>query len=314
MNKDLKVLIYNYKAEFYEEKLREKYPELIIRSWTGKKDIDDFIEKADIIMCWKLTDELLKKAVNLKWLQLTSTGCDQIITLSEFKWNILLSTAGGVHAIPIAEYVICYILSLYHKTFDFMKFQMNKTWKILKPLEIKDKTLGLIGLGNIGKEIAKKAKAFDMKVVGIKRTQEEVKYVDKIFTDLDEVMKISDFIVLAVPFTEKTKNLIGKRELYLMKPGAYLINIARGEILDEKALFEILKNRKIAGAVLDVFEHEPLEEDSELWELDNIVITPHISWLGENTNERVAQVLIENMGLYLEGKEVNNTVLREKGY
>lgn len=314
MNKDLKVLIYNYKAEFYEEKLREKYPELIIKSWNSKKDIDNFIEKADIIICWKLTDELLKKAVNLKWLQLTSTGCDQIITLSEFKWNILLSTAGGVHAIPIAEYVICYILSLYHKTFEFMKFQMNKTWKILNPLEIKDKTLGLIGVGKIGKEIAKKAKAFDMKVIGIKRTHEEVKYVDKIFTALDEVMKISDFIVLAVPFTEKTKKLIGKRELSLMKPGAYFINIARGEILDEKALFEILQHRKIAGAVLDVFEHEPLREDSELWEMDNIIITPHISWLSENTNERVAQVLIENMGLYLEGKEVNNTVLREKGY
>ncbi len=176
--------------------------------------------------------------------------------------------------------------------------------------------LVIIGLGNIGREIARKAKAFDMKVTGIKRTEGKVKYVDEVFSmdNLDILLEKSDFVVIATPFTPLTGNMIGEKEFKKMKKSAFLINVARGEIVNEKALIYALKNKEIAGAVLDVFSREPLPGDSELWDMENLIITPHISWLTEKTSERVINAVTANIERYLEGKEIKNLIDFKKGY
>ena len=316
MKKNLKILIYHYKAELIKEKLLKKYPHLVIKTWTKKEDIDNFAEEAEIIICWKFPDECLKRAKKLFWIQLVSAGSDQITNLPSFSRNIMISTAGGVHTTPIAEYVICYILSLYQGTFDLMNFQKENKWGRIKRREVKGKTLGIVGLGKIGKEIARKAKAFDMKVAGIKRKPESVEFVDEVLGphDLHGLLGKSDFVVISTPLTALTRNLISKKELEIMKHSAYLINIARGEIVEEKALIEALKNDKIKGAVIDVFEEEPLPEKSELWDTKNLIITPHISWLGEYTLERVIASVTDNIGRYIEGKEIKNIVDPKEGY
>jgi len=313
---NLKILIYHNKGTSFKERLLAKYPKLIIKVFNKKDEVDNFLEEAEVIICWKLPGGFLKKAKNLFWIQVVSTGCDQILNLPDFSEKIMLSTAGGIHTTPIAEYVLCYILSICQGSFGLRKLQEQKTWGRMERCELKGKVLGIIGMGNIGREIARKAKAFDMKVTGIKRTEEKVKYTDEIFSmnNLDVLLEKSDFVVIAAPFTPLTRNMIGEKEFQKMKNSAFIINIARGEIVNEKALIYALKNREIAGAVLDVFSNEPLPEDSELWDMENLIITPHISWLTENTSERVINAVTTNIERYLEGEKIKNLVNFKKGY
>ena len=151
-----------------------------------------------------------------------------------------------------------------------------------------------------------------MKILAVKRTPGQVEFIDEIYGtgEMDIVLSRSDFIILALPLIESTKNLIGKKEIEKMKSTAYIINIARGEILDEHALVEALKHKKLAGAVLDVFREEPLGEDSELWNIDNLIITPHISWSGEYTFERLSELVLENLVRYVKGERLKYLVDR----
>jgi len=314
--KNIKVLIYYREGKFVEEKIKSAYPDLTVKLWTGRKDADDFIEEAEVVICWLLPDELLKRAGNLKLIQIIGTGCEHILTLPSFKKDIMVATAKGVNNIPISEYVMCYMLSVCQKTFLFMDFQKKREWGRAKRFELNGKILGLIGLGGIGKEIARKAKAFDMKVMGVKRRPEPVDNVDEVYGNegLEEVFKRSDFVVLSLPVTTNTRNLIGKKEIDSMKSSAYLINIARGELLDEEYLSEAVKNGKIAGAVLDVFKDEPLKSENSLWNIDNLILTPHISWTGDNTFERIGNVIVDNIGRYIRGEELQFRIDPDIGY
>lgn len=197
-----------------------------------------------------------------------------------------------------------------------MKLQKERKWAKIERLELENKTLGLIGTGSIGREIARKARVFGMKILGVKRVQAQVEFIDEIYAinNMDTVLSLSDFIVLSLPLLESTKNLIGEKEIGKMKPSACLINIARGEILDEHALVEALKNKKLSGAVLDVFREEPLRQDSELWDVENLIITPHISWSGEYTVDRLTDLLLENMVRYVNGEKVKYLVDPDVGY
>ncbi len=311
-----KILIFIFDPNLLEEKIKEQYPDFIVKSWSSRKDCDDFIEEADILICHKISDELLRKAKKLKWIQLLSAGCDHVLSLPSYRKDIRLSTAKNIHHIPISEYVMSYILSLSHRTFDYMKFQKEKKWARIEGMELTGKTLGLIGAGSIGKEIARKAKPFGMNTVAVKKTPAHVEFVDEIYGihEMDIVLSRSDFIVLALPLIDSTKNLIGKKEIGKMKSTAYLINIARGEILDEQSLIEALKEKRLAGAVLDVFREEPLGQDSELWNVENLIITPHISWSGEYTFERLTELVLENMARYFNGEKLKYLVESEIGY
>ncbi|MEQ8168408.1 MAG: D-2-hydroxyacid dehydrogenase [Candidatus Eremiobacterota bacterium] len=311
-----KILIFIFDPHLLEEKIKEQYPDFIVKSWSSRKDCDDYIEEADILICHKISDELLRKAKKLKWIQLLSAGCDHVLSLPSYRKEIILSTAKNIHHIPISEYVMSYILSLSHRTFDYMKFQKEKKWARIEGMELTGKTLGLIGAGSIGKEIARKAKPFGMHIVALKRTPEQVEFIDEIYgiNEMDIVLSRADFIVLALPLIESTKNLIGKKEIEKMKSTAYLINIARGEILDEQALIGALKEKRLAGAVLDVFREEPLGQDSELWNVENLIITPHISWSGEYTFERLSELVLENMARYVNGEQLKYIVERDVGY
>ncbi len=312
----LKVLIFVFNPDLMESKLKEQYPDFIIKSWSSWKACDDFIEEADILICHKISDELLRKAKKLKWIQLLSAGCDHILSLPSYRKDIILSTAKNIHHIPISEYVMSYILCLSHRTFDYINLQKERKWTRIEGTELTNKTLGLIGAGSIGKEIARKAKPFGMNIVAVKRTPEQIEFIDEVYgiNEMDIIFTRSDFIVLALPLMESTKNLIGKKEIGKMKSTAYLINIARGEILDEQALIGALKEKRLAGAVLDVFREEPLREDSELWNVENLIITPHISWSGEYTFERLTELVLENMARYVNGERLKYLFESEIGY
>jgi len=248
---------------------------------------------------------VIKNCTNLKWVQILSAGIDKLPFEIIGDEKIIITNARGIHYIPMSEYTIAVLLQIARKSNDIYLNQLNKKWdRTIRLSEINGATLGIVGLGSIGQGIAQAAKAFDMKVIGLNRDGREVEHVDKVYkqSQLKDLLAESDYVVVIVPLTDGTYHLIGEEELKAMKKTAYIINIARGDVIDEKALIDVLKNKEIAGAVLDVFTQEPLPSESPLWTLENCIITPHMSGRSPKYMQRVLEIFKFNMDLYLEGK------------
>jgi phosphoglycerate dehydrogenase-like enzyme len=199
------------------------------------------------------------------------------------------------------------------------RLQEAKKWERITPSGLRGKTAGIVGLGHIGREIARLSKAFGMRVVATRRGAKHVgtmRYVDAVYpaARLPELLAESDFVVLSLPYTPETEKIIGEKELGMMKPSAFLINIARGGVVDEEALIRALEEKRIAGAGLDVFSIEPLPADSRLWGMKNVIVSPHMSGNMDDYIERATDLFVRNLGRYLEGKRMLTVVDKKKGY
>jgi phosphoglycerate dehydrogenase-like enzyme len=297
----------------------------LIPNWTlivGKnRDVwKEHIKDAEIIVGWKKDlDEYLAPHSKLKWLQTWSAGVDRL-PLEKFESrNITVTSANGVHAYPISETIFALMLGLTRKIHTYVKNQQAKTWHHSGiKLEMHEKTIGIIGVGAIGKEVAKISKAFGMKVLGVRHSGKPDSFVDEMFTtsQLHSVLPNCDYIVVTLPLTKETTGLLGLKELSQMKSSAFLINIGRGEIIVEEDLIHALREGVISGAGLDVFEKEPLSIDSPLWEMNNVIITPHTSGSTEHYSKRVIEnIFIPNLKTYINGeKPTINLVDFSKGY
>jgi phosphoglycerate dehydrogenase-like enzyme len=283
-----------------------------------KKDIDRVIGEIEILFGY-LKSEQIRMAKNLKWIHLATAGVDMIWFPEVIERDIIITCSKGIHQHNMTEVLFGMILTLTRRFREMNENQRRKIWdmKIARKFEsLYGKTIGILGLGFVGREIAKVSKAFGMKVIGMKRTPGKVDYVDKVVTrsELSYLLENSDFIVAVLPLTEETYHLIGEEEFNLMKRKPYFFNIGRGSVVDENALINALREGKIKGAGLDVFESEPLPQDSPLWKMDNVIITPHISGLFPNYYEKPTEIFIENFKRYIHGEKLLNVVDREKGY
>jgi phosphoglycerate dehydrogenase-like enzyme len=232
---------------------------------------------------------------------------------------VTLTNVSGIHAIPISEFVIGLMLMFVKQAPFCFQLKCEKKWERFTPEALNSKTVGIVGLGSIGREVARLAKAFGMRVMATRRSARQVghaRYVDIMLPpeQLNRLLAESDFVVLAVPFTPETSNLIGRKELRKMRPTACLINIARGGIVDEAALVRALEEHWIAGAGLDVFATEPLPADSRLWELPNVIFSPHIAGGLGDYAVRATEIFAENLKRYLAGKRLLNVVDKKRGY
>lgn len=274
------------------------------------------VNEAEVTLGYKLEIEDFS---NLKWVQSSSAGINHF-PIEQFKSNeIMLTSANGVHAYPISETIFAYMLGLTRKIHTYVRNQQEKIWHHSNmKLEIHEKTIGIIGVGAIGKETAKIAKAFGMKVLGVRHSGKPAENVDEMFTSyqLEELLPKCDYVVLTLPLTDETYQLFTAREFQLMKPTAFFINIGRGKLVKEEDLITALQAGEIAGAGLDVFEKEPLGEDSPLWEMDNVIVTPHTAGSTEYYDKRVVEdIFIPNLKAYLAGeKPLINLVDYSKGY
>jgi phosphoglycerate dehydrogenase-like enzyme len=233
--------------------------------------------------------------------------------------NLYLTSANGVHAYPISETIFGLMLALTRKIHTYVKNQQKKTWHHAHMgLEMHGKTIGIIGVGTIGTETAKIAKAFGMRVLGVRHSGRPADYVDEMYTpdQLDQLLPICDYVVVTLPLTKETYQLFGADQFKQMKSSAFFINIGRGEIVVEADLIQALTEEAIAGAGLDVFQTEPLSSESPLWEMENVIVTPHTSGSTEHYNERVIEkILIPNLKAYLSGEiPPINLVNFSKGY
>jgi phosphoglycerate dehydrogenase-like enzyme len=274
--------------------------------------------KAEIIFGWP-EQEHLRTATNLRWLQLPSAGADSYMDREVYHHqDILLTNSSGVFGLPIAEHVFAMILAYNRNLTEYAWQQKESKWKgIRRTKDFYGSTIGIIGMGDIGTEVAKRAKALGAKVLGVKRTLSAApEYVDRIYTTeaLDEVLEQSDYVVLAVPGTKKTTGLITEERLRKMKPDAFLVNIGRGTLVDQEALIRALREGWIGGAGLDVTTPEPLPQDSPLWELSNVIITPHASGSSPSNDIRRMGIFLRNLERYLSGQTLENLVNFEEGY
>jgi phosphoglycerate dehydrogenase-like enzyme len=279
------------------------------------------IEDADLMIGWRILPELLARAKKLRWIQFGSTGIDHTIFPELLSSDIILTTLGGIHTRPVAEHVMAQMLALTRRLDVAMKLQQEHRFErdgiASTADELAGKTIGIIGLGRIGLNIARLAKAFEMRVIGTKRTvQGALPNVDAVHpsSELDKVLPEADYLVLVLPLTGETQALMGSREIGLMKQGARLINVARGAMVDHDALAKALKSGKLAGAALDVFPTEPLPPDSSIWNLPNVLITPHTGASTPHYSERAAEVFIHNLNAFVAGGEMVNVYERERGY
>jgi phosphoglycerate dehydrogenase-like enzyme len=287
----------------------------------NKEHLRKIISDADILVCMKIDREAFAKAKNLKWVHLGLAGVDKALLPELVKSQVKLTSSKGIHATTLAELVLGMILAFAKGIVSSMSFKNRNVWGfeqvIQSRFDLEGKVLGIIGLGLIGIEVAKKAKDFGMRVIAVKnRPGRAPRHVDEIYAkwELNQVLKQSDFVFLSVPLTKETYHLIGQKELDQMKKTAFLINTARGPVVDENALIDALKERKIAGAGLDVFEKEPLPESSELWNLENVIITPHVGGAMPDYYRKVGEVFKENLEKFLQGKRLKNLVNRKLGY
>lgn len=236
----------------------------------------------------------IEKFSNLRYIQLTSAGTDRVPTDYVREHGIILKNAAGVYAAPMAEWTLMRLLELYKnadKLFVNKAWNKDRTWR-----ELGGKTACIVGFGAYGKEVAKRLKAFDVKVCVVNRSIKESSYVDAFYTmdKLDEVLSKADIVILAIALTDETKHLMNAERFAAMKDGAVFVNATRGGLVDEAALIDALEN-KLAGAALDVFETEPLTDDSKLWQTENLLISPHNSFVGENNHVRLMRVVMKNL-------------------
>lgn len=240
----------------------------------------------------------IKQFENLKYIQLISVGYDRIPLDYIKDKKIKVFNARGVYSVPMAEFAIGGILQLVKQFGFFYENKKKHVWNKSRTLgELFGKTSVIVGAGNIGSEIAKRLKAFDMTVIGVDIFNDSRLYFDKIelLDNLDDQLKIADIVILTLPLTDSTANMFDKTKFSIMKDTSIFVNVARGQLVNENDLIDALTKKEIAGAVLDVFNSEPLEERSPLWDFDNVILTPHNSFVGENNNKRMFDVIFKNL-------------------
>lgn len=270
---------------------------MYINDETKKIEID--VKDIEFVICNSLfLNNDIKEFTKLKYIQVTSAGLDRLPLEYIQQKGIKLFNARGVYSIPMAEWTILKILEIYKNSKAFYEKQKEHKWeKDRKLLELSGKRVAILGYGSVGQEIAKRLKAFDaiITAVDIKLVKDD--NIDNYYniSDINKILSTEDIIIITLPLTAETRGLIDFNKINLMKKDAILINISRGNIIKEKDLVRALKDRKILGAVLDVFENEPLNKESELWNLDNIIITPHNSFVSEQNERRMYKVILKNI-------------------
>ncbi len=289
-----------------------------ILSFADLNEALKFLPEADILIVFgRIDKEALKICSKLKWLFSVSAGVEHLPFTELKEKGVIVTNTRGIHGEQISEHVFGMVLSFSRQLMLSRKNQLQKKWAQLLPVdELPGKTLCIIGAGSIGSEIARKAKAFDMHVIGLKKHPEAMEYFDDVFgiEKLHDVLGLADYAVLITPLTDETYHIMGAEEFKAMKRTGVFINMSRGDTVDEASLIDALRNGIIAGAGLDVFHTEPLPPESPLWEMENVIITPHNSGVSPHYFEKTLKVFRESLALYRQGKELPNRIDLERKY
>jgi phosphoglycerate dehydrogenase-like enzyme len=249
----------------------------------------------------------------LRWFHSFAAGVDNPAFGALLERGVRLTNSPGASSTPIAQYAAGMMLRVVKRMDAWAEAQRARRWEPIEPDELTGKTAGVVGLGHIGGEVARLAKALGMRVVGCRRRQRPVRHVDELVPPerLHDLLAAADFVVLAVPLSSRTEGLIGRAELHAMPRHAWLINVSRGRVVDEAALIDALRDGTIGGACLDVFAREPLPDDSPLWSLPNAIVTPHNSGRSPRNFERCTELFLDNLERYIAGRPLRHRVRKQ---
>jgi phosphoglycerate dehydrogenase-like enzyme len=309
---------------WFLERLRREFPQVEVAYSPSKSTDESALRDADVMIGWSLSPEQLRIAAGLRWIYSLTAAIDQFLFPQFLGSNIEVTNASRVHGPVVAEHALGMMLALARRIPSAVRYQERRKWRLEtiwaeqpRPREMRGATLVVVGLGSIGTEVAAMGAALKMHVIGVRQnpernpaaTHEVVGY-----QQLDSVLARADFVVLAAPLTPQTRHLIDARRLQLFKRDAYLINVSRGGLIDEAALVNALRERRLGGAALDVFEEEPLPRRSKLWKLPQVLVTPHMAFLTDKIWERHYQVFTANLQRYLAGEPLQDVVDKRRGY
>jgi phosphoglycerate dehydrogenase-like enzyme len=309
---------------WFPKRLQQDFPEVIVVHLPDYKRMDVEIVDAEILIAWSIRPEQVSAARKLSWVHSPAAAVNQFMFPEIVNSDIVITNAREVHGPVVAEHVIALIFALAKKIPQSALLQQKHVWgqQILwdeqpRIREVAGATLGMVGLGSIGRAVVKSAKALGMRVIAVREHPEKgSEGADRVVSpaQIDEVFRQADYIVLAAPVTASTTAVANAKRLALMKPDACLINVGRGPLVDEPALVHALVDKKIGGAALDVFPKEPLPADSPLWDVPNLLITPHTAALTDRLWERHYKLFSENMQRYLAKQTLLAVVDKRKGY
>ena len=298
--------------------IRNDFPGCELTMATDDAIDADRLQRIDAVFTEEpLPDTLVQRMPNLKWLHVTRGGVNTYLTPTVKSRPIQVTGSKGIHGTVFSEFALACIFMLAKKLPECIEAQRGKNWPKLTPVEVAGKTIGIVGLGTVGVELARKANALAMRVIATKRiATAKPDYVEELGTPdfLPSLLAQSDFVVLLLASVPSTFNIIGESELRLMKKSAFLINLTGGRAIEEKLLVQALKEKWIAGAVLDAFAKQPLPEDSELWSLPNVIITPRIAGITSQKWPALLPIFSENLRRFIAGEPLQNLVDKELGY
>ena len=315
----MKLLVYHARAEAYRALLRERFPDLDVETVVAGGDeaaLERHLADAEVLLGWRIPVAGLARAPRLRWIQLTSAGADHVLDVRPDLGDVVLTNARGIHGALMADYAIGVMVMLQWGFPRLLRLQQARTWRHQYTEPLAGKCLGVLGVGAIGGEIARRGAAMGMTVLGLRREPRPAEGVDRMYgpDGLGELLPRCDFVVVVVPATPETRRMLGERELRAMRRGAYLVNVARGSVVDEPALVRALADGWLGGAALDVFETEPLPAESPLWAMDNVIVTAHIAGEPDEYPKRVMGVVAENVARWREGRPLLNVVDPRRGY
>lgn len=308
------------------ERIRAVAPDARIVSVSLEGLADDSLDDVEVLLRGPLPaatfDRLLARCPSLRWVHSATAGVERVLTPAAARRGLIITNARGVFSEPIAEYVLMMMLAVIRRLPQLLELQREHTWQPLAAREMRDITVGVVGLGSIGRAVARLSLAFGARVVAVRRgdatdaDDPDLAGIDRLLSpdELPELLAESDFTVLALPLTRDTEGLFDAARLGLMKPGSWLINVARGGLVDERALLRALRSGQLGGAVLDTVNTEPVEPSSPLYDVPNLILTPHTSWSSGRVLDRSIELFCDNLARFAAGEALTNTVDPGKGY
>jgi D-2-hydroxyacid dehydrogenase (NADP+) len=295
-------------AEEYRRDLHSKFPDIPFHAVESHEEIDHHVDKVEILITiYRVADDLLKRAVNLKWIQVITSGVNYLLSRPSLREDIIITSGRGIHGPQVSEMAFLLMLALNRNFPENIRNQDRRIWRKWKSKLLYHKNVGILGLGVIGEELARKCKAFGMTVYGMDIVKREIECVDFFYgpEELPRVAEEVDYLILVAPSTPQTQKIVEKKVLGRMKPTAFLLNLARGELVDEEALMEALESGAIAGAALDALSIEPLPPEHPLWKTKNLIITPHVAGESDTYRQQVMPIIEENLHRFLGGERQN---------
>lgn len=300
----MNLVVFVNDAETYKKALQQKFPEVTIHAAVTEEQLAQVVEEMDILLAFRISDKMAARAVRLKWAQSLGTGVDYIANNPSLSKEVLITSTRGIHGPQMSEMAFLLMLSLSRDLPRMVRNQDKAAWEKPPTKLLYRKHVGILGLGVIGEEIARKCKAFGMTVYGIDIIEKERESIDYFFRpeDISKVAAKVDYFIAVAPNTPQTYHIINKDVIAAMKPSSFLINIGRGELLDDEALIEALNSGRIAGAALDAFTREPLPPDHPFWKTKNLIVTPHVGGQSDTYAEQALSIFEENLRRFLRGE------------